>query len=670
MKKVLLLLLTVCLMICCAQALAETEGDWTYSVDRYGVATLTGYIGRETSLVLPESLGGYEITAVGQSAFAGNTAIKKVVIPDCYTTIGARAFENCTRIASLSLGGGISTWGKDWGYGGAFAGCVNLFEVDFAHGITSIGHAAFKGCTLLDAIYLPDSVTLVEDAAFEDCELLDIADVYGNIGSYAFHNCSYMSQLTIRNAGSIGAHAFQGCTSLKDVELPATLTSIGGEAFRSCNKLRAIVIPDSVTSLGYRAFMDCLQLKQATVGSGVQEWPTDWGDSSVFNNCPALVNITVRPGVTHLPEDFVKNCRSLKEVNLPEGLVSLGDSMFVGCASLETILFPSTLETIGNYTFDGCALLKEAVLPESLISIGSSSFRATALTEVIIPNNCTDIGCYAFQNCESLKHVTLGEFVSNWWEDWGHNGAFENCVNLETLVVENGVNSIGTYAFRNCPKLQTVEIPSTSVCVGEYAFADCTGLQDVTVYRGVIENNAFENCSALQSLTIRKVTAIGDNAFRKCVMLSDMELPRTLLSLGRNAFSGCASLTEIVIPDSTTSFGCYAFENCTGLKTVYVGNNISEWVLSWSEGRGFNNCSALEYIYFADGLTAIPEGLLMKCIALKGVYIPASVGSFGNRVMDSVPPTCVIYGESGSAAETFALENGFTFSTGDFPVVY
>lgn len=669
MKKFLLLLLTVCLMICCAQALAETEGDWTYSVDRYGVATLTGYTGRETSLVLPESLGGYEITAVGQSAFAGNTAIKKVVIPDCYTTIGAHAFENCTRIAYLSLGSGI----RDWGYGSTFAGCVNLFEVEFAPGITCIGQAAFKGCTLLDAIYLPDSVTVVEDAAFEDCELLDIADVYGNIGNSAFRNCSYMSQLTIRNAGSIGAHAFQGCTSLKDVELPATLTSIGGEAFRGCSKLRAIVIPDSVTSLGYRAFMDCLQLKEATVGGGVQEWPTDWGDSSVFNNCPALVNITVRPGVTHLPEDFVKNCRSLKEVNLPEGLVSLGESMFVGCASLETILLPSTLETIGNSAFENCALLKEAVLPPSLISIGNEAFRATALTEVIIPNSCTDIGFYAFQNCESLKHVTLGEYVSNWIEEIvrGDNGAFQNCINLETLVIENGVNSIGTYAFRNCPKLQTVEIPSTSVCVGEYAFADCTGLQNVTVYRGEIENNAFENCSALQSLTIRKVTAIGDYAFSNCVMLSDLELPRTLLSLGNRAFSGCASLTEVVIPDSTTSFGYYAFGNCEGLKTAYVGNNISKWGLTWlEESHGFNSCSALEYIYFSDGLTAIPNCLLMKCIALKGVYIPASVGSFGYRVMDSVPLTCVIYGESGSAAETFALENGFTFSTGDFPVVY
>lgn len=670
MKKCLFWLLTLCFVLCCAQALAETEGDWTYSVDRYGVATLTGYTGKETTLVLPENLGGYEMTIIGKSAFAGNTAIKKVVIPDCYTTIGARAFENCTRIASLSLGSGITTWGTDWSYGGAFAGCVNLFEIDFAPGITCIGQAAFKNCTLLDAVYLPDTVTVVEANAFENCELLDIADVYGSIGNAAFNNCSYMSQLTIRNADYIGSNAFQGCTSLKDVKVPATVTKIGGEAFRGCSKLRSIDVPDSVTSLGYRAFMDCLQLKEAAVGGGVQEWPTDWSDSSVFHNCPALERITVRPGVTRIPEEFVRDCRSLKEVNLPEGLLTLDSGVFVGCASLERIVFPSTLETIGNSVFEGCALLKEAVLPPSLIRIGNNAFRATALTEVIIPNSCTDIGCYAFQSCESLKHVTLGEYVSNWIEDWGHNGAFENCVNLETLVVENGVNSIGTYAFRNCPKLQTVEIPSTSICVGEFAFADCTGLRDATVYRGVIENNAFENCTALQTLTIRKVTTIGNSAFRNCAALSDMELPRTLLTLGNNAFSGCTSLTEVVIPDSTTSFGCYAFENCTGLKTVYVGNNISEWVTYWSEARGFINCSGLEYIYFADGLTSLPEGLLMKCVGLKGVYIPASVGSFGKRVAESVPGTCVIYGAPDSAAETFAQENGFAFSTGEFPIVY
>ena len=133
-----------------------------------------------------------------------------------------------------------------------------------------------------------------------------------------------------------------------------------------------------------------------------------------------------------------------------------------------------------------------------------------------------------------------------------------------------------------------------------------------------------------------------------------------------------ALLTEVVIPDSRTSFGYYAFEICRGLKTAYGSNNISKWGLTtrFKESHGFNSCSALEYIYFADGLTAIPNCLLMKCIALKGVYIPASVGSIGYGVLDSVPPTCVIYGEPGSTAETFAQENGFTFSTGDFPITY
>lgn len=670
MKKYLILLLTLCLMLCCAQALAETDGDWTYSVDRYGVATLTGYTGKDTSLVLPVSLGGYQMTVIGNNAFAGNTAIKKVVIPDCYTTIGAHAFENCTRLAAVKLGGGITSWKDDWGYNGAFAGCVNLFEIEFTPGITCIGNNAFNGCTLLDAVYLPSTVTLVDDAAFANCELLDIADIYGSIGNAAFQNCSYMSKVTIRNAEYINREAFEGCTSLKNVTLPQTLKTIGGEAFRGCSKLRAIEIPDSVTSVAYRAFMDCLQLKQATIGGSIQEWPEDWGDSSVFANCPVLESVTFRPGITTLPYRFFKDCRALKQITLPEGLLYLEAEIFVGCSALEAVNFPSTLDTIGNYAFDGCAALKKADLPENLRIIGNGAFRGTALTEVIIPNACTDIGYYAFRDCKEIQHVTLGEMVSNWTEDWGTNAAFENCTSLKTLTVESGVNSIGTYAFRNCSQLESVEIPATSISVGEYAFANCTALKDATVYRGEIENNAFENCSSLESLTIRKVTSIGSYAFYNCSALYDMEFPRTLLSLGDGAFKGCVSLQEITIPDSMTSFGCYAFEGCTGLKNVYVGNNINEWRLDWGSGRGFRNCTGLEYIYFADGLTSLPEGLLMSCSNLKGVYIPESVGSIGNKVMDKVPTSCVIYGVPGSAAQTLADSNGFVFSTGDFPIMY
>ncbi|MBE5779635.1 MAG: leucine-rich repeat domain-containing protein [Clostridiales bacterium] len=669
-KTIFTMMLAVCLAFTCICAVADenyTSGDWTFSVNRDGIVRVTGYLGEETHLVLPENLGGYPVTVVGKEAFRDNTSIKSVVIPDCYTTIEPAAFRGCTRIQNLSLGAGITSWPESWGSNGAFADCVNLFEIEFAPGITCIGKYAFENCTLLDTLTLPSTVTSVGAGAFKNCELLDIVEVYGDVGDEAFQNCSYMSDITLHNATYIGAHAFQGCTSMKEIELPQTLLTIGDEAFRGCSKLKGIIIPDSVTEMGARVYTDCLQMEKAVIGGSVAKWTVAWGDNSVFGNCIALTEVTVRPGVTHLPINAFRDCSHLTTVTLPEGLISIDDGAFENCTMLESIVFPASLETIGNKAFCGCSLLGEAALPESLVSIGKNAFEETALTEVIIPAKTVTIGAYAFKNCASLTHVTLGEQLTNWSEDWAKNGAFMNCTSLKTLTIESGVNSIGSYAFYGCSSLEMVEIPSTSILVDEYAFAECTSLKEATVYRGVIGNHAFENCTALESLSIRKVTDIYGSAFNNCSKLTGVELPRTLITLEKDAFRNCSSLTEIIVPDSTTTLGAYAFGGCTGLKTAYVSNNINDWALDWGNSQIFIDCTALEYVCFGDGLTSIEEEALMGCTGLKGVYIPSSVTYIHDSAFKNAASDCVIYGQSGSPAEAFAISHNLAFSTAEFP---
>ena len=165
------------------------------------------------------------------------------------------------------------------------------------------------------------------------------------------------------------------------------------------------------------------------------------------------------------------------------------------------------------------------------------------------------------------------------------------------------------------------------------------------------------------------MTEIGDNAFRNCPVLSGVSLPRTLIKLGNNAFRGTA-LTEVVIPDSTTTIGCYVFMDCMGLKTAYVSNNVNSWGLDWGTSGVFSNCMGLEYVYFGDGLSKIPDLILKNCISLKGVYVPASVISVGVNALKDAAPECVIYGEAGSYAEAFAGESLHAFTAAEFPVVY
>ena len=238
-----------------------TSDGWVYSIESDGTACIRGYEGEETTLCLPEKVDGITAVSVGSDAFNGNVSIKRVEISGGYTSIGAHAFANCTRVSSLSIAGTVQEWGSDWGTNGAFSGCSNLFDIDFGEGLTSIGNEAFADCVLLDTVELPSSILTIGEGAFRDCSMLDVIDVYGDIGSGAFENCTYMSKITVHNAKEIGARAFKNCTSFKEIELPQTLVSIGDEAFRGCSKLQRIEIPSKVSQIGCRAFYECKQFK-------------------------------------------------------------------------------------------------------------------------------------------------------------------------------------------------------------------------------------------------------------------------------------------------------------------------------------------------------------------------------------------------------------------------
>ena len=506
----------------------------------------------------------------------------------------------------------------------------------------------------------------IGEKAFKNCELLDRADVYGNIGYQAFYNCSFMSVLEIHNAEEIGTSAFQDCTSLQNVVLPDTLKKIGKESFRGCSNLKGIVIPDSVTEVGYRAFYDCKQLKEAVIGEKVNTWGSDWGDCEPFAQNPSLASVTIRSGVQEIPQGAFRNCDSLTSIVFPEGMLTIGENAFEGCDQLAEVVFSDSITAIRRSAFDNCCMLAAYTLPAGLESIGSHAFRYTAPAEVVIPDHVQTIGYECFRECPNLTKVVLGESITKWGTDWGDNGAFKRCPLLATVEIMNGVNSIGPYAFEDCVSLTEIEVPSSSVSVGEGAFKNCKTLKQATVYRGEICESAFEGCVSLESITIRKVTSIGRNAFRNCTSLADAELPRTLLALGGSCFRGTA-LTSVVIPDSTTEIGPYAFQDCTSLRSVYIGNNINTWRLDWGSSGAFLNCTALEYVFFADDGTVIGNTCLEGCTSLKAVYIPRSILNIPDEILKRASPDVVIYGQAGSAAEDFAASMNLRFETGAFP---
>ena len=90
----------------------------------------------------------------------------------------------------------------------------------------------------------------------------------------------------------------------------------------------------------------------------------------------------------------------------------------------------------------------------------------------------------------------------------------------------------------------------------------------------IIGNNAFFNCSSLQSVTIpESVTSIGNNAFEYCSGLQSVTIPKSVTSIGNYAFSWCENLRSVTIPNSVTSIGNNAFGRCMSLQSVTINGN-------------------------------------------------------------------------------------------------
>lgn len=124
----------------------------------------------------------------------------------------------------------------------------------------------------------------------------------------------------------------------------------------------------------------------------------------------------------------------------------------------------------------------------------------------------------------------------------------------------------------------------------------------------VIGNNAFKRCEFLTNINIpNSVTNIGYEAFDCCVSLTSINIPDSVTNIGNKAFSSCVSLTSINIPDSVTNIGNEAFWGCESLTSINIPNSVTN-----IGGNAFEYCS-LTSINIPDSVTNIGRRAFRGC---------------------------------------------------------
>ncbi|MGN1001449.1 MAG: leucine-rich repeat protein [Oscillospiraceae bacterium] len=171
---------------------------------------------------------------------------------------------------------------------------------------------------------------------------------------------------------------------------------------------------------------------------------------------------------------------------------------------------------------------------------------------------------------------------------------------ITSIVVEEGITSICTYAFEGCSAATSVSLPSTLTNIGAAAFSNCQSLTEVIVPEGVqtIGTNAFTRCTSLVSITLPgTLTALADSAFGTCSSLTNVTLSEGIEVLSQSAFMNCSSLASITIPSTVTKIEPGIFFNCVKLLSVYFLGDAPEVAPATMQSTPGNNPS------FADRVT-------------------------------------------------------------------
>ena len=326
-KRLISLLVAVCMMITMLPLSAVTAfaedtsaptgtasyGDYEYDYTintEDGTATITKFralVDGSYDITIPTDFGRFPVTAIGDDAFRGCSALKKVTIPQSVTSIGDSAF----------------------------AGCHNLDSVTINDAATSIGNRAFTECPLTTTLSLGKKITTIGDDAFYDCRGLTSVTIppsVTSIGKKAFLQCIHLKTLSFgenikTNIETIGDDAFYYCIELESVTIPQSVTSIGNDAFGQCHDLQSLTIKDAATSIGHRAFLGCTSLETISLGENIKTI-----GYHAFNSCTSinLTNVTIPENVTTIRPGTFDYCTHLEYIMLPAGLTSFQDSL-KGC---------------------------------------------------------------------------------------------------------------------------------------------------------------------------------------------------------------------------------------------------------------------------------------------------------------------------------------------------
>jgi len=568
------------------------------------------------------------VSEIGKSSFA-NLKIHELIIENDSTSlkIGDYALSGLTNLSSITTTRTLELY--------KYA-LYNTPITQLNATILRLDNYALSRTNLstftIDSTCFIDSMDVIGEGCFADTLYLNniTINLIGNniqIPAYCFEN-SIISTITFTAVPQtliLGDYCFANTPNLVNIlflntsgaNLSATNEiNIGDSSFKNNAITNININSDNLLTINENAFSYMPKIQSIIANA---DTIIDIGKFA-FSNSPKLncLEITATTQISNLSDGFISFTSNLQEITLLDtsSKYIVEDNVVYNAHNNSLVAYPSGKKgstyqikldttTLNDYAFAGNTNLSNLILVgDTVITKNENTFKSTGTIKIFVPSDLIDSYINQWQTTNvsyinvDFDNMLLRLISGNNYAVEKYTGvdvnltinniivvgevtykivsiddnAFKNNAILQTVLIKNGINELGTYSFANCVNLTSVTMESVFY-INRYAFNNCTKLSTVTFAQGLTDINAFafNNCSKLDNLIFPdSLISISNSSFANCTSLINIELPSSLTTIGANGFANCSNLVKITIPQKVNYIGNYAFANCSNLTFVYM----------------------------------------------------------------------------------------------------